>query len=74
MHLEDYRPEVLRLFAIGAHYSSPVDYSEESMAGLKAGWERLYGAVTANPSNDEQTHLKEMLAMRFLVAFGQRKS
>ncbi|MEM9950759.1 MAG: cysteine--tRNA ligase [Chloroflexota bacterium] len=43
--LEDYRPEVLRLFAISAHYSSPVDYSEDSMAGLKAGWERLYGAV-----------------------------
>lgn len=43
--LEEYRPEVLRLFATSAHYSSPVDYSEESMAGLKAGWERLYGAV-----------------------------
>ncbi|MGJ3238608.1 MAG: cysteine--tRNA ligase [Anaerolineae bacterium] len=43
--LETYRPEVLRLFAISAHYSSPVDYSEEAMAGLKAGWERLYGAV-----------------------------
>ncbi|GAB5493619.1 MAG: cysteine--tRNA ligase [Phototrophicaceae bacterium] len=43
--LEDYRPEVLRLFAISAHYSSPVDYSEDSMEALKAGWERLYGAV-----------------------------
>ncbi|MGB7342184.1 MAG: cysteine--tRNA ligase [Phototrophicaceae bacterium] len=43
--LENYRPEVLRLFAISAHYSSPVDYSEESMGALKSGWERLYGAV-----------------------------
>lgn len=43
--LADYRPEVIRMFATSAHYSSPVDYSEESMAGLKAGWERLYGAV-----------------------------
>ncbi|MEO1162470.1 MAG: cysteine--tRNA ligase [Chloroflexota bacterium] len=43
--LEDYRPEVIRMFAISAHYSSPVDYSEDSMEGLKNGWERLYGAV-----------------------------
>lgn len=43
--LEEYRPEVLRMFAIGAHYSSPVDYSQESMSALQSGWERLYGAV-----------------------------
>jgi cysteinyl-tRNA synthetase len=43
--LEDYRPEVLRMFAISAHYSNPVDYSEDSMGSVKAGWERMYGAV-----------------------------
>jgi cysteinyl-tRNA synthetase len=43
--LADYRPEVVRMFSINAHYSSPADYSDEAMASLKAGWERLYGAV-----------------------------
>ena len=43
--LKDYRPEVVRMFSVSAHYSSPADYSEEAMKGIKAGWERLYGAV-----------------------------
>lgn len=43
--LENYRPEVVRMFAISAHYSSPIDYTEDSMTGIQAGWERLYGAA-----------------------------
>ncbi|MDQ7024335.1 MAG: cysteine--tRNA ligase [Anaerolineae bacterium] len=43
--LQDYRPEVLRMSSISAHYRSPMDYSAESMQGIKAGWERLFGAV-----------------------------
>jgi cysteinyl-tRNA synthetase len=43
--LQDYRPEVLRMSSISAHYSSPMDYSAESMQGIKAGWERIFGAV-----------------------------
>ncbi len=43
--LAEYRPEVVRMFAISAHYSSPADYSNEAMQGIKNGWERLFGAV-----------------------------
>lgn len=43
--LNTYRPEVVRMFSISAHYSSPADYSEDAMQGIKAGWERMYGAV-----------------------------
>src|SRR5690606_36226621 len=35
--LANYRPEVIRMFSISAHYSNPADYSEESMQGIKAG-------------------------------------
>jgi|FLYN01.1.fsa_nt_gi cysteinyl-tRNA synthetase len=39
------RAEVIRMFLLGTHYSSPVDYSDEGMMGAAGGWERLYGAV-----------------------------
>lgn len=43
--LADYRPEVIRSFVLGAHYSNPVVYGSESLSAAAAGWERLYGAV-----------------------------
>ena len=43
--LAHYRPEVVRMFAISAHYGSPADYSEENLRAIKGGWERLYNAV-----------------------------
>jgi len=43
--LETYRPEVVRMFSLSAHYSNPVDYSEDSMESAKGGWERMYNAV-----------------------------
>ncbi len=43
--LAEYRPEVVRMFAISAHYSNPADYSEENLQAVKNGWERLYNAV-----------------------------
>jgi cysteinyl-tRNA synthetase len=33
------------MFTLTAHYSSPVTYSDESMAAAAAGWERLFNAV-----------------------------
>jgi cysteinyl-tRNA synthetase len=39
------RPEVIRMFLLGTHYSNPVDYGEEAVNGAAGGWERLYGAV-----------------------------
>ncbi|MCS6836391.1 MAG: cysteine--tRNA ligase [Anaerolineae bacterium] len=43
--LAKYRPEVLRMFAISAQYTNPVDYSEESLTAIKSGWERLMNAL-----------------------------
>ncbi len=43
--LKKHRPEVIRMFAMSAHYSSPVDYSDEAMQAASAGWERLYTPV-----------------------------
>ena len=43
--LKEYRPEVIRIFMLSAHYSNPVDYSDGALDSAQAGWERLYGAV-----------------------------
>jgi cysteinyl-tRNA synthetase len=43
--LADHRPEVVRMFAISAHYASPVTYSDDSLATAHAGWERLTNAA-----------------------------
>lgn len=66
--LSDYRPEVIRMFSVSAHYSSPADYSDEAMKGIKAGWERLYGAVRLTrqmmnhaPDSDEGNDFLERL-------------
>jgi cysteinyl-tRNA synthetase len=46
--LKKYRPEVIRLFTFYAHYSNPVDYSNDSLASAEKGWERLMAAVRLN--------------------------
>jgi cysteinyl-tRNA synthetase len=43
--LKQHRPEVIRMFMLSAHYSSPIDYSEEALDAAAKGWERLYNAV-----------------------------
>lgn len=43
--LKTYRPEVVRTFALSAHYSSPADYSEAALQSVRAGWERMYNAL-----------------------------
>ena len=43
--LKRYRPEVIRMFMQGVHYSNPIDYSEEAIEASAKGWERLYNAV-----------------------------
>jgi len=43
--LTEYRPEVVRMFAISAHYTSPADYSEDNLNAVKGGWERMYNAL-----------------------------
>ena len=43
--LKLYSPMALRLFVLGSHYRSPVDYTEEAMRAAQRGWERLKRAV-----------------------------
>ena len=43
--LQRFRPEVIRMFMEGVHYSNPVVYDEGSMEAAARGWERLYNAV-----------------------------
>jgi cysteinyl-tRNA synthetase len=43
--LKKYRPEVIRTFVFQAHYSSPIDYSDEALSGAEKGWDRLMTAV-----------------------------
>lgn len=46
--LQRYRPEVIRMFTFNAHYTNPVDYSEDSLGAAEKGWERLMAAVRLN--------------------------
>lgn len=67
--LKDYRPEVIRLFMMSAHYSNPVDYSDGALESAAAGWERLYGPVrvargmlNSAPNTDDGNSFNERLA------------
>ncbi len=40
-----YAPEVLRMFILGTHYRSPLDFSDTALASAKAGLDRLYETV-----------------------------
>jgi len=45
--LKEYDAEVLRYFAIGSHYRSPVDYTLEHLSVANKALERLYSALRA---------------------------
>jgi len=66
--LEQYRPEVIRYFMMSAHYSSPVDYTEEGLRAATAGWERLYtpvrltrGMLASAPASDQGNSFQSRL-------------
>ena len=52
--LAQHRPEVIRMFALAAHYSNPVTYGENAMESAANGWDRLYKAtrLTRQMMND----------------------
>ncbi|GAB4468157.1 MAG: cysteine--tRNA ligase [Anaerolineae bacterium] len=43
--LRAYRPEAIRVFLLGAHYTSQVDYSEAAMQAAQERWKGLMSAV-----------------------------
>ena len=40
--IEKYHPEILRMFVLGTHYRSPLDFSDSALDAAKAGLDRLY--------------------------------
>jgi cysteinyl-tRNA synthetase len=40
--LDNYSPEVIRLFLLSKHYRSPIDYNEDSMREISLGLDRIY--------------------------------
>jgi len=43
--LEEYTPQVLRLFLLSAHYGKPLTYSEDRMDEAQKAWDRLRESV-----------------------------
>jgi len=41
--LERYSPEAIRMFLLGKHYRSPIDFNEQSMREVAMGLDRIYG-------------------------------
>ncbi len=74
--LKSYSAEALRLFLLSAHYRSPIDYSEQSLADAQAAVDRLYDLLDAlqkRPHDDaamDETQLDD--AQREAVAGARR--
>ena len=47
------RPEALRAFILGAHYSNPVTWSEDVLTAASAGQERLFGGGATDAAAPE---------------------
>lgn len=43
--LQNYHPEVLRLFMLNSHYRGPVDFSDDSLDEARLGMDRFYAAL-----------------------------
>ena len=43
--LQNYHPEVVRLFLLSNHYRSPVDFSDQNLTEAKIGLERFYALL-----------------------------
>jgi len=43
--LKSYHPEVMRLFILGSHYRSPLNYSDQNLDASRAALSRLYTAL-----------------------------
>ncbi len=75
--LREYRPEAIRVFLLGAHYTSQVDYSEVAMQAAQERWKGLMSAVNlvrhmqqSAPEGDAGAEFLEMVQQarsRFLA-------
>lgn len=54
-----YHPEVLRMFMLGTHYRSPLDFSDQALDEAKAALDRLYEAKKRVSGHAQQSELPE---------------
>lgn len=50
--LKNYHPEVLRMFMLGTHYRSPLDFSDQALDEAKSAIDRLYETKKRLSCND----------------------
>ncbi len=54
-----YDPEVLRMFMLGTHYRSPLDFSDTALDVAKAGLDRLYETKRRLPNTQKHSPLPD---------------
>jgi len=57
---KNYHPEVLRMFILGTHYRSPLDFSDSALDAAKAGLDRLYETKKRLPTPAETARQTEL--------------
>jgi cysteinyl-tRNA synthetase len=62
--LKAYHPEVIKWFFMGAHYSSPLNYTEEMLTQAHKGLQRLYQTLKNYPAH-ENASINESWMERF---------
>jgi len=65
---ERYHPEVLRMFMLGTHYRSPLDFSDAALDVAKAGLDRLYETQKRLAALDLPLAEKGVVPARFVDA------
>jgi len=70
---EKYHPEVLRMFILGTHYRSPLDFSDAALEAAKAGLDRLYETIkrcetSGVRSQEESSFDTSLLTPDFILA------
>ena len=72
--LQDWHPEVIRLFLLSSHYRSPVDFSEDSLHEAKTGLDRFYATLNAIQEEVKKPALSEKKQMDSSVIENYRQA
>ncbi len=57
---ERFHPEVLRMFMLGTHYRSPLDFSDTALETARAGLDRLYETMRRLPEGDVDADMAQL--------------
>lgn len=63
-----YAPEVLRMFVLGTHYRSPLDFSDAALDASKAGLDRLYETKRRLGEQWRESNLEAEVSPAFCAA------